>query len=126
MFKHLCNTKITELNDLILCEEYILTFQISMQDFSIMDMLYCERNLCEPFKNLFFRQILLLLFQKVLQIASVCIVHNDAQLPSFCFIHFSKPNDVRMIESFHDFCFIQSLLFLIFRHLSYVNLLDDC
>mgnify|MGYP001602344013 FL=1 len=124
MLKNLSYAKVAKLYPMCFSEENVLTFEISMKNFPIVDMLDCKANLREPFEDFLFRKVLLLLLQIVLQVSPICIIHNDAKFPSLCFIDFSESNDVRMVESFHNLRFIKSLFLFFLWHLSNVDLLN--
>jgi hypothetical protein len=52
MLQDSCNTEITNFDTTILVHENILSFQITMQNLSIMDMLNSKGHLHKPVKNL--------------------------------------------------------------------------
>ena len=62
MREDLCNTKVTQLNDAALGQEYVLAFQVTMQDFAVMDMFETETDLSEPGQHLVLRKIPATLF----------------------------------------------------------------
>lgn len=48
MAKHSCNSEITELDNVLLCQENILAFYITVKDLAIVNVLHPEANLSEP------------------------------------------------------------------------------
>jgi hypothetical protein len=48
MLKHSSYTKIAYLDLAFACYEYVLCFEVSMQDFPIMDMFQCQTYLNKP------------------------------------------------------------------------------
>lgn len=107
------------------CKENVLALKIPVQDLTIMYMLDRKTYLSEPLQDFVLRQVFLLLLEVVLQIAPVCVVHDNAELASLGLVDFAETNDVGVVEGFHDFCFVEGLLFLFFWHLGDVDLLDD-
>ena len=85
MLQNSGNTKITDLNGTILIHKDVLSFQISVQNFSIVDMLYSQGHLYKPIKNLVFAVAhfsnFLLVCDFRVEISSVCIVHDNAETP---------------------------------------------
>lgn len=105
-----------------------------MQNLFVVTMFHGERNLGEPIEQFVFgevvhasRAIFLLepLLNFGLQIAAICVVHNNTQLSFLCLVDFSKADDVRVVEHFEDLGFVERFPPLLFTHLSNVNLFDD-
>ena len=104
-----------------------------MQNLPIMTMLYCKAHLCEPWKNFFLWKViksscllflLMLLFNLLLYVASISVIHDYAELSLLCLINLSKSHNIRMVKDFKNFCFSECLLSLLFTHRLNVNLLD--
>lgn len=52
MAKDSCDSEITELDDILLCQEDVLTLDVSMKNLSIMNVFHTEANLSEPVHDL--------------------------------------------------------------------------
>lgn len=82
MLQHSCNAKVSNLYLAVLGHENILSFQIPVQNFPIMNVLDCESNLNKPVENLTFREQFLdflLILNLFIHVSSIRIIHNDAQ-----------------------------------------------
>lgn len=55
MLKHAGNSKVTDFNLAILRHENVLGFKVSVQDLSVVDVLYCKCHLDKPVQNLVLR-----------------------------------------------------------------------
>ena len=102
-----------------------------MQDFPIVAMLDSEANLGEPVEDHIFGKILspLLALRSLLfdfggEIASICIIHDDAQLSFLGFVDFSEMNDIRVIEHLQDLGFLDGILLFLLRHARNIYFLD--
>ena len=97
-----------------------------MQNLSVVHMLEPQADLSEPIKDLRLgEEPPALLLDHFLEISSVRVVHNDAQLALLSLIDLAETNNIGMIENLQDFSLLQSVLPLILAHLSNVDLLDD-
>lgn len=105
-----------------------------MQNFFVMNVFKSEANLRKPVQNFIFvkklqfslgRSQFILVFDLCLQITSITIVHNNAELSFFCLVNFSETCDIRMVEDFENLSFSECLLAFFLTHLSDVYLLDD-
>ena len=89
-----------------------------------MHVLERQRYLSKPIQQLTLSEVLSSLpLNHLLEIATIGVVHDDAEFAFFGFIHFSEANDVGMIEYFEDFGLLQCVSFLFFAHACYVYLL---
>jgi len=83
MLEHSGNSKVTDLDRSILVHENILSFQVSVQDFAVVDVLDSQSHLHKPIQDLVFTVAhlanLLLICNFGVQITSVGIVHDDAE-----------------------------------------------
>ena len=94
-----------------------------------MDMLHRKQHLSKQVHNLiFFKKIVgsFIKFYFLTQIASISVIHDDAELTSNSFINFLKTNDARVVKNFKDFCFSKSLLSLFQVHLRNVYFFNYC
>jgi hypothetical protein len=66
-----------------------------------------------------------LLFYQLLQISTVCKIHDYAEVTLLCFVDFAESYYVWMIEHFQNLCFLDSFLALAITHSLDVDLLDD-
>ena len=77
------NTKVTNLDRPILVHEDVLSLQISVQNFPVVNMLNSESHLNKPVENLVFTVTdfanFLLVGDLSVEVSSVCIVHDDAE-----------------------------------------------
>lgn len=97
-----------------------------MNDLPVVDMLHAQTNLCEHVQYLvFWQQSTTLLFQKLRQIASIGIVHHDAELAFWRSEYLNEPNDVRMLQVFDDLGLLESFFLVILTHLFNVNGFED-
>ena len=58
LFQFLRNTKITQLDNSVLASHDVGSLDVSMEDFSVVNMLQTEKGLCEPAENLSFFELL--------------------------------------------------------------------
>ena len=80
----------------------------------------------EPVENLVLRKWPIpLLLDLLADVTSVCVVHDDAQLPFLGLERLDKLDDVGMLQMLDDLGLLQGLLFLIFTHTSNINNLHD-
>ena len=56
--EHTSDTKISKLDHIVFCQEYVLRFQVSVQYLSIMNVLECEADLGEPIQHVILAPIL--------------------------------------------------------------------
>ncbi len=135
IWENSCNTEISKFHNVLLCQEYILWLQISMQDLAIMAVLQRQAYLREPVKHLVLREVLhlprrlpflVLLLDPWLQVSPIGVVHDDAQFPFLRLVHLPKPDDVRVLQHFQDLGLTQRLFTLVFAHLGNVYLLNHC
>ena len=92
-----------------------------MQDLAVVDMLEAEADLGEPVEDLGLGEVAASLFFYFLgQIASIGIVHHNAEMAFLGFVGLAEPDDVGMIEYLQNLRLLQSLLAFLFTHL-----LDD-
>ena len=97
-----------------------------MQNLSVVHMLEPQADLSEPVKDLRLgKEPTTLLLDHFLEIPSVCVVHNDAQLALFSLIDLAETNNIGMIQDLQDLSLLESVLPLILAHLPNVDLLDD-
>lgn len=126
-------TKVSNLNNVSISQEDVLRFYISMHRPSIMAMLHSQTNLSEHVEDcilckifrFFTVRIVLFLLNDISQVPIARVLHYNIELLTFGFVDFSKSNYVRMVQSFEDFCFFNSLSEHFFCHISYINLLND-
>ena len=78
-------TKITDFDKPFLRCENVLSFEISVENFPIVDMLHGKRHLNEPVENLVLSIAhlpnLLLVRNFGVQVAAISVVHHDAEAP---------------------------------------------
>ena len=86
-----------------------------MDDFSIVNVLHAEANLCEPVQNLILRERpASLRLDPSLQVATIAEVHNDTEFSSFGFEHFDERDDVWVAERFQKPRLLQGFFLLAF------------
>lgn len=92
-----------------------------------MNVFQSQANLRKPVKNLSFGEVLAsLILNHFLQVPSISIVHNNAQLAFLGLVDFSEPNDIGVVEHFQDLSFFQSVLLFLCAHSGYVHLFYHC
>ena len=83
MLQHTSNTKVSDLYRSILIHENVLSLQVSVQNFSVVDMLDSESHLHKPVEDLVFTVAdfsnFLLVCDLGVEISTICIVHDDAK-----------------------------------------------
>ena len=70
--------------------------------------------------------LLILLFDSTLEIATISIVHDNAELTLLCLIDFLKPYDIGMAKDLKNFSFSQGISSFVLVHLLDVDLLNYC
>lgn len=128
--EHLCDTEVAKLHDSIARQENVAGLEITVQDFSVVAVFHRQTNLSKPIKNRVLREIVIaafffVLFYFLLEVPTICIIHNNTQLPFLRFVYFSEPNDVWVVEHFQNFRFFYGVLLLLFRHTLDIDLFDD-
>ena len=106
---------------------------ITVQDLSVVDMLYSEAHLSEVIQQLILCEVVFvsaLVFlcaclYLLVDIATICVVHHDTQLPFFGFVYFSEPADIWVVQNLQYLCLVQGLTSFLLAHLGDVDLLDD-
>lgn len=77
-----------------------------MENLLVMSVFNGKTNLGKPVKDLIFSKISCtslsilyfgLIFYLRLEVTIVAVVHDDAKLALFCFVHFSKTSNVGMV-----------------------------
>jgi hypothetical protein len=97
-----------------------------MQNLSVVHMLEPQADLSEPVKDLRLgKEPATLLLDHFLEISSVRVVHNDAQLALFSLIDLAETNNIWMIQDLQDLSLLKSVLPLILAHFPNVDLLND-
>jgi hypothetical protein len=103
-----------------------------VQDFLVVGVLQRETNLRDPGKDLIFAKVhrpalsildLRLVPDFGLEVAVVAVVHHDAQLALFGFVHLAEPRYVRVVQHFQYFGFPESFFPLFLCHFANVDLL---
>lgn len=107
-----------------------------MQYLPVVNVLQSKAYLREPVQNVILAPILqlsagflllfVLVFDSSLQIAAVCVVHNNAKFSLFGFVDFTEADDVGVLQHLKDLGLAQSLPSLILVHVLDIDLLDDC
>lgn len=81
MSEYFCDSKIANFEGIVLHQEDILCFEISMHNFSVVDMFESETDLREPVEHLILRDKLTLIFYHFLaEIPSITVIHDNAEL----------------------------------------------
>ena len=128
VLEHSGNTKVSNFNRSILVHKDVLSLQISVQDFSVVDMFNSQRHLHEPIEDLVFTVThfanLFLVGNLRVQVSSVCIVHDDAEAP---LIHEALfvGNNVRVPHGLQHMHFIDCIFSLLAVHLRNIDDLHD-
>ena len=128
--QHLGYSEVSQLHRSILHEEYVLRLQVAVEDFAVVAVLEGQAYLGEPPHNLLLRyefpaMLFLLLLNHALQVAPIRIVHNNAQLAFFRFVHFLEANDVGVVEHFENFGLLEGVFLLLLAHILNVDLFYD-
>lgn len=125
MPKHACNSKVTQLNYVLLRKKDVLAFYVSVEDLPVMNVLHAETDLCEPIHDLRFLKIpATLVCYQLRNVTTVGIVHHNAKVALFRLVELPESHDVRMVEHLEDLGLLQRLFFLPLTHLRNVDLLD--
>ena len=120
------DAKISHLDNVLFRDEYILALDVSVQDFTIMHVFQAQADLSEPVQNLVFWEVTTsLLLNQLLQISTVCEIHDYAEVTLLCFVDFAESYYVWVIEHLQNLCFLDSFLALTITHRLDVDLLDD-
>ena len=100
-----------------------------------MNVLQSEAYLREPVEHVLLGPVielaailvflLVLLLDATLQVATVGVVHDDAQLALLRLVDFLEAHNVWVAQNFKDLCLSKSVSALVLVHLLDVNLLDD-
>ena len=97
-----------------------------MDDLPVMDVLHPKTNLGEPIEDLTLRErSSSLLFDSVLQVTTISIVHDDAKFASFSLVDLNECYYVWMLQSFQKLGLLDRLSLLFLRHPVNVNHLHD-
>ena len=85
MLENSCDTKVTDFDRAILVHENVLCFEISMKNFSVVNMLDGQGHLNEPVEDLVFTvahfSYLFLVSNLGIQVSTIGIVHDDTKTP---------------------------------------------
>lgn len=99
MLKHPGDSKVTNLDDTLFCQENVLAFDISVQNFTVMDVLHSEAYLGKPVKNgALWKVAASLLLNLNSQITSIGIVHDNTQMSFLRLVRFAEFDDVWVVE----------------------------
>lgn len=116
ILEHARYSEIAELDGEVAGEEYILRFQISMDDPPRMDVFEGQADLNEPIKYLRFAKILLIFYfalDVVAEVAHFAVLHNDYQL---------LQREIALLVC-HDVLVVQVLQKIYFEHGGFLLLL---
>lgn len=79
-----------------------------MQYLSIVNVLQCQTNLCEPIQNMVLAPILqlpsslllllILVLYPSLKVSAVCVVHDNAEFSLLGFVNLAETYDVRVLQ----------------------------
>jgi hypothetical protein len=87
VLEHSSYTKVTQFDNTLLGHKHILTLDVSMKNLSIVHMFHAKTNLSEPIEDLALGKVsTFLLLNFCSEIATVGVVHNDAEMPLLSFI----------------------------------------
>mgnify|MGYP001592254353 CR=1 FL=1 len=94
-----------------------------MKNFSVMNMLDCQCHLNEPIQKQIFRDQLsnfLLVLDLFVHVASICVVHNDAEE---LLIHerLSVSDNVGVSHCLQNSNFVQGILLLFLLHIANID-----
>ena len=95
------NAEISKFDISIFGYENVLRFDISVNDFSFVDVLNCKADLCEPLEDLGLRENTSFRFDFsyfLVEIASVCIAHDDVEIAFWCGEFVVEFDDTLMVE----------------------------
>ena len=82
--EHFGDSQIANLDHLVLVQENIEGFDVSMEDFIFVDVLESHANLNEKHPDFGFFEILLVLLLEVLgEIATIAVFHDDVEVAIF-------------------------------------------
>lgn len=126
MLQYSSNSKVANLDLIVLSHEDVLSLEISVQNFPVMNVLDGKSHLHKPVKQLLlWDQLLdfLLILNLLIHVAAICIVHDDAKK---LLIHkaLSVCDDVRVAHGLENAYLIESVLFLLFLHIANIDNLE--
>ena len=128
MLEHACDAEIADFDLAGFREENVLRFQVSVQNFPIVNVLQRQANLDEPLTDLILRESspqLLLLRDSLVHVAAVGVVHHDAEISAgvrgrgVLSVHegFSVGDYVGMAQLAQQVNFVEGVQFLLAVHL---------
>jgi outer membrane PBP1 activator LpoA protein len=92
-------------------QENVLSFDISVQNFAVVQVFDSKQNLDEPINDLAFFKVASGRLDLLLKVAIVCILHNDTHFQRFRALKpFNKADQVWVIHMGHDVRFILPVL----------------
>lgn len=107
-----------------------------MQYLPVMDVLQRKTYLCKPVEHMILAPILqlpsiflldlILLFDLALEVTTVGIVHDNAQLALLGLVDLLESDNVGMLQHFQNLGLSKGLPSLIFGHALDIDLLDHC
>lgn len=94
VFEHFRDSEVTQLDGAVACQKYVRSFDVSVDDFSAVDVFERNRNLYEPVQNFVFGESSLLLFllDVVGKVSDFSVLHDDDEDAFFDIAGFVRHN----------------------------------
>jgi len=126
--QHFGDAEVAQLHHVALSQEDVLTLQVSVQHFAVVDVFHGETDLHEVVQYLVFLEVFSAFAACYLlcEVAPVSLVHDNAQFALLGFVHLAKQYNVGVVQLFQDFGFHQGVFPLLLRHLCDVHLFYHC
>ena len=124
--QHLGDAEVADLDDALLGQEDVGSLDVSVDDLAIVDVLHSQAHLGKPIKDLILAEGLpALLLDFLTNVASVSVIHDDAQLTALGLEGLDKLYDVGVLEMLDDLGLLESLPALVLTHSADVDHLHD-
>jgi len=82
MLQNPCNSKVANLNLIVLSHKYVLCLEIPVKNFAVMNMLNCKSHLHKPVEQqVFWYKLLdlLLVLDFLVHVSSIGVIHHNTQ-----------------------------------------------
>ena len=130
MFDDRWHTEISQFNVSLLCKEYVVRLEISVDTVSCMNVSKSEAHLNEHvddfiFFEVIFRSNLCLFCNLLTKVATICVFHYDAQFALFGSVDLIIFNNMRMFEEREKFSLFDCILLSLLANRVDIHLLND-
>ena len=129
------DAEVSELDHVAFGQENILRLQVSVQYLTVMDVLERETDLSEPIEDVVFAKVvqftavlvplLVLGLDSSLQVAAICVIHDDTELIFPRLVNFPESDNIGMLQDLEYLGLSKGFAALLLSHFFYVDLLDD-